>query len=65
MTRDIKTVVSRDGKVTGKVVGGPTPCPLEGCTGVRMRVAWPDGKRTVPCTKGMEPTGQEGEWRIC
>lgn len=28
------------------------PCSLEGCTGVRMYVKWPDGKHTYPCSKG-------------
>lgn len=28
------------------------PCQMEGCTGMRMRVLWPDGKVTYPCSKG-------------
>ena len=28
------------------------PCRMDGCTGVRMRVLWPDGKVTFPCSKG-------------
>lgn len=28
------------------------PCTLQGCTGMRMHVKWPDGKHTYPCSKG-------------
>lgn len=28
------------------------PCRLDGCTGMRIHVKWPDGKHTYPCSKG-------------
>ena len=58
-------VKSRDGRKTGRVVGKQSLCSLEGCTGVRVSVRWPDGKLTRPCTKGMtvENAGS-GLWRI-
>jgi len=27
-------------------------CHLSGCSGTRLHVKWPDGKRTYPCAKG-------------
>lgn len=61
-------------KIPGKVysvgrtsVGIPTGatfrCRLEGCTGRRITVKWPDGKITHPCSKGMRfsPEGNVAE----
>ena len=44
---------SRDGKLIGVFTGHSRPCALEGCRGVRLRVKWPDGKYTWPCSQGM------------
>ncbi len=46
-------VVSRDGRQSGKVIGGGDHCQLSGCTGIRLSVRWDDGKLTRPCTKGL------------
>jgi hypothetical protein len=46
-------VVSRDGNDKGRLTGGSRNCRLEGCTGRRLEVRWPDGKLTWPCSKGM------------
>lgn len=44
------------------VVVGTRDCALEGCRGIRLITKWPDGKRTMPCTRGMEFT--RGSWKI-
>ena len=48
-----EAVIGRYGTVRGRVCGPPTPCDLEGCTGVRVPVRWQDGKLTWPCSKGL------------
>ncbi|MEJ6002498.1 hypothetical protein [Paucibacter soli] len=56
MTNNGKTasVVSRDGLTTGVASNlAGYRCQMEGCTGRRLVVKWPDGKSTRPCTKGM------------
>lgn len=53
--------ISRDGKEKGILTGGRRCCALEGCTGVRLGVRWPDGKLTWPCTDGMKLRGN-GDW---
>lgn len=40
-------------KPSGRATGTTYPCRMEGCTGVRVMVRWPDGKVTWPCSKGM------------
>jgi len=52
----------KDGEV-GVLTGGCHRCTLEGCTGRRLAVRWPDGKHTFPCTKGML-TRPDGQWQI-
>jgi len=56
-------VLSRDMKLTGTCTGGTRRCPLDGCTGLRVGVRWPDGKLTWPCTKGMRKLSPE-KWKI-
>ena len=57
----IKTVYPRNKSGRpGKAIGS-RKCQLEGCTGVRIVVKWPDGKRTHPCTKGMRELSN-GVW---
>jgi hypothetical protein len=41
------------GKKKGRTTGGIRACRLESCRGLRIRVLWPDGEVTWPCTKGM------------
>jgi hypothetical protein len=47
-------VYSADGKERGLTTGGMRLCSMEGCTGIRLDVKWPDGKRTRPCSKGLK-----------
>lgn len=49
-----KYVESRDGSERGELSGATFPCRMDGCTGKRMTVKWPDGKRTYPCSKGLD-----------
>jgi hypothetical protein len=46
-------VLSRDGKSLGEYTGAERCCTMEGCTGVRKQVRWPDGKSTWPCSKSI------------
>lgn len=54
---------SRGGRLQGRLTGGARVCPLEGCTGVRLGVRWPDGSLTWPCTKGMLRLAN-GDWEL-
>lgn len=50
-----KLVYGRKGTEFEKVAGtvtGTSDCRLEGCSGTRLHVKWPDGHRTYPCAKG-------------
>jgi hypothetical protein len=38
-------------------------CRLTGCTGARLHVKWPDGRRTYPCTKGCR-LRDDGDYQI-
>lgn len=62
MTKGTK-VYSRDGASVGLTTGSTHRCQLEGCTGRRVTVKWPDGKITHPCTKGLE-TRADGAQQI-
>ena len=61
-----KRVYARDGRKSGRIVGGGDFCRLEGCTGVRISVRWPDGKLTRPCSKGLKrrKDGRSEERRV-
>ncbi len=37
----------------GVATGSTHECQMEGCSGVRVTVKWPDGKVTYPCSKGL------------
>lgn len=50
-------------ETSGLATGAHHRCRLEGCNGWRISVRWPDGKRTQPCTDGMEEL-EDGSWRI-
>jgi len=56
-------VQSRDEATTGVATGATYRCRMDGCTGLRCTVKWPDGKFTHPCTKGMWET-PSGDWKI-
>lgn len=53
-------MLSRDGKKVGVIKNlRSRPCRLEGCTGMRIHVEWPDGKSTYPCSKGCERVDED------
>lgn len=56
----------RDSKMDGVVgeVRGQRDCTLACCRGLQLNVLWPDGKRTWPCTHGMNFDEATGEWVI-
>lgn len=47
-------VYNTAGTEFGLTTGSTHHCRMEGCTGRRVTVKWPDGKVTHPCSKGME-----------
>jgi len=47
----------------GLRTGGSRLCRMEACTGLCLRVLWPDGKFTWPCTKAMQFFEKKG-WVI-
>lgn len=47
----------------GIPTGSTRECKLEGCSGVRIAVRWPDGELTWPCSRGMSSVS-EFEMRI-
>lgn len=47
----------------GTVTGNTERCRLEGCGGYRIRVKWPDGQVTKPCSDGLRKEGPNA-WRI-
>lgn len=51
---EIKTIINRDGTSKGKMTSYGHHCRMAGCTGRRFSVKWEDGKRTFPCSKGLE-----------
>ena len=58
-----KLVYTREGNECGTATGATRRCQLEGCTGRRITVKWADGKRTMPCTKGLK-TRADGHFQI-
>ena len=63
ISKPVTVVFNKDGSQQGTSSGSLYRCQMEGCTGRRMSVRWPDGKTTRPCTKGMT-TRQDGAWQI-
>lgn len=47
-------VWARGKKSKGHTTGVTRVCSMEGCLGRKIGVLWEDGKRTYPCSKGME-----------
>lgn len=63
---EVSFLLSRDGEKKGIIKDwNSRPCTMEGCTGHRMRVRWPNGTTTYPCTKGIESTPEPNVWKIC
>lgn len=56
-------VYSHDATEVGAATGSTHHCRMEGCTGRRVTVKWPDGKVTHPCTKGLT-TREDGAFQI-
>jgi len=52
-------VESQNGEQEGIFTGHEKSCRMEGCRGIRLRVVWPDGGITWPCTRGLEPITEE------
>lgn len=57
------SVHSQNGSEIGTLTGSTHRCRMEGCTGRRVTVRWPDGKFTHPCTKGLT-TRPDGSYQI-
>lgn len=49
-------------KVCGKVTN-TSMCRLEGCSGCRLHILWPDGHRTYPCAEAVK-TRDDGDLEI-
>lgn len=46
-------MLSRNGDEAGEIRNLQSyRCPMEGCTGWRICVKWPDGRHTYPCSCG-------------
>lgn len=59
MMTDI-VVLSRDGKVKGKVINEHAKqCKMEGCRHDCASVRWEDGKLTYPCWGGLESVAKD------
>lgn len=55
-----KYMLARDGKMKGVIKNlHCRKCNAESCTGHRILVQWPDGKRTLPCSKGCKVVDDE------
>lgn len=55
-----KYMLSRDGKLRGNVINPCyRRCTMEGCSGWRILVQWPDGKRTYPCSCGCKTVNEQ------
>lgn len=48
-----KRVLGKGGTEVGKCTGATRACSMDGCSGIRISVKWPDGRITRPCSKGM------------
>lgn len=53
MLPGIKVYARKETLPRGVTTGITKVCMLEGCSGARIGVRWPDGKITWPCSKGM------------
>lgn len=57
-------VISRHGEAKGTTTGAHYRCSMEGCTGHRVVVRWPDKRTTRPCSKGMLFNDEAKTWQI-
>jgi len=62
-TASVATVYNKDGTLKGVAKASGYRCQMDGCSGRRLAVKWPDGKVTRPCTKGML-TRTDGDLQI-
>jgi len=60
---DGKLVYCRDGIEAG-VIRGRRACSMEDCSGTCLRVVWPDGSWTWPCSRAMTLRA-DGALQIC
>lgn len=51
-------------QVHGLLTGTGYRCRLEGCSGMRLGVKWPEGNLTWPCSKGLTQNADGKSWRI-
>lgn len=53
-------VISRDGRLRGKLLGGRRPCKEKGCTGTTVSIRWENNQVTEPCDTAMtwDPNNQ-------
>lgn len=58
-----KYVLTRNGKEKGQTTGAAHKCRLDGCSGWRITVRWPDGKLSYPCSRGMKVV-RGATWQI-
>lgn len=58
-----KFVVSRVNPNDVGTVVGTRRCQLEGCNGMGLIVRWNNGKRTIPCSKGLTEITPD-TWKI-
>ena len=47
----------------GTFTGTHRVCQLEGCSGIRLGVRWPDSRITWPCSRGLIQR-ENGDWQI-
>ncbi len=59
----VKWGKNREGTEAGTVFSTARRCQMEGCNGIRIGVRWPDGRRTYPCSRGMNEISDD-TWRI-
>lgn len=64
MWEKAETILSREGSLEGVLTGSTHMCRLEGCSGIRISVKWPDGKHTYPCSKGIKWNDKLNAWQI-
>lgn len=50
-----KKIYNQAGTEFGIATGHTKSCMMESCRGVRVLVRWSDGKRTWPCSAGLQP----------
>ena len=60
MAEKFTKMLDREGKTVGEIKNlHSRKCKLEGCSGWRIHVKWPNGKSTFPCSKGIKVIDDE------